>query len=92
MRKGRGMDSKIIKRIVCNASAYAAILAKGFARMLFGTLTAGLFALAAYGFAMITRESGWTVVGEFVVSVSTVIIAVMCMFTMGGGVKKGAKR
>lgn len=86
------MDSKMFKRAARMAGAYAAILVKGFARMLFGTLTAGLFALAAYGFAMITNESGWTVVGEFVVSTATVVLAIVCMFTMGGGVKKGAKK
>ena len=71
---------------------YCRCLLKGLARMLFGTATTGLFALAVYGFVMINCESGWTAVCEFVASVATTVVALICMFTMGGGVKKGAKR
>lgn len=63
------------------------ILAKGFIRMLFGAATAGLFALAIYGFAMITSESGWTAVCEFIAATATVVVALSCMYAQGG-VKK----
>ena len=67
-------------------------LVKGFVRMVFGALTAGLFALAAYGFIMITTESGWIAVSEFVGSTATTVVALVCMYAMGGNVKKGAKK
>ena len=67
-------------------------LMKGFSRMIFGTATAGLFALAVYGFVIINCEAGWTAVCEFVASVATTVVAVSCMYAMGGGAKKGAKK
>lgn len=68
------------------------ILLKGFLRMMYGALTAGLFAMAIGGFIMITSVSGWVAVTEFIASVCTATVAVTCMYAIGGGVKKEAKR
>ena len=63
------------------------ILWKGFTRMLFGTSTAGLIGLAVYGFIMIPSEGGWTAVCEFIGSTATVVVALNCVYALGG-VKK----
>lgn len=68
------------------------ILLKGFIRMMYGALTAGLFAIAIGGFIMITSESGWVAVAEFIAAVCTIAVAVTNMYAIGGGVVKGAKR
>ena len=68
------------------------ILLRGFIRMMYGTMTASLFAMAIWGLVMITTETGWTAVMEFGASVCTAVVATTGMYAMGGGVKKGAKR
>ena len=68
------------------------ILLKGFLRMMYGALTAGLFALAIGGFIMITSVSGWVAVTEFIASVCTAVVAVTNMYAIGGGVVKGVKK
>lgn len=65
-------------------------LLKGFLRMMYGALTAGLFALAVYGFVMITSESGWIAVSEFVAAIATSVVALACMYAMGSPRKRGA--
>jgi FtsH-binding integral membrane protein len=74
------------------AGIHGKILLKGFLRTMYGALTAGLFALAICGYAMIITESGWVAVSEFVLSTCTAILAVICMYVQGGHAKKGAKR
>ena len=66
-------------------------LLKGFVRMMFGALTTGLFALAIYGFVMITSEAGWTAVCEFVAAIATSMVALACMYSMGSTRKRGAR-
>lgn len=68
------------------------ILLRGFLRMMYGAGTAGLFVLAIGGFVMITGVSGWTAVMEFIASICTATVAITCMYAIGGGVKKGARR
>ena len=68
------------------------VLWKGFIRMMFGALTAGLFALAIYGFVMVSTEGGWNAVCEFIAATATTVVALNCMYAQGTGKKKGAKR
>jgi hypothetical protein len=68
------------------------ILLRGFIRMTYGTMTAGLFAMAIWGLVMITTETGWTAVMEFIAAICTATVATTGMYAMGGGVKKGAKK
>ena len=72
-------------------SSIGSCLLKGFFRMMFGAMTAGLFALAIYGFAMITSESGWIAVSEFVAAIATSVVALACMYSMGSTRKRGAR-
>lgn len=65
------------------------ILLKGFLRMMYGAMTAGLFVLAGYGFTAISSENGWTAVCEFVAAIATAVVGLACMYVQGGKCKKG---
>lgn len=73
-------------------SIHGKILLRGFIRMVFGALTAGLFALAVFGFVMVSSESGWTAVCDFIASTAMAVIAVTCVYIQGGKRKRGAGR
>lgn len=81
---------KGFKSVAKFVSRHGKILLKGFLRMVYGALTAGLFALAIYGFAIITTESGWTAVCEFIAATATAVVALSCMYSQGGSRKRGA--
>lgn len=83
---------KDFKSVWDTTCRHAKILWKGFLRMICGAMTAGLFALAVYGFVMISTENGWTAVCEFIVATSTLAVAVTSMYAMGAGRKRGARR
>ena len=80
------------KRAAQFISFHGKILLKGFIRMMFGALTAGLFALAIYGFAMITSEAGWTAVCEFIAATATAVVALTAMYSQGVCRRRGARR
>ena len=71
---------------------HSKIMLKGLKRTVLGAATAGLIALAAYGFWMIPSEDGYVAVCEFIVATCTVGVAMTSMYAMGAGVKKGARR
>lgn len=71
---------------------HSKILCRGFVRMMHGTAIAGLFALATYGLIMIPTEGGYMAVCDFIGSVATTCVAVTCMYSLGCGKKRGAKR
>lgn len=84
---------KEFKSVMRSIRCCGKILLKGFLRMMYGALTAGLFALAIAGFVMITTESGWVAVSEFIAAICTIAVAAINMYAIGGGVVKGgAKR
>ena len=65
---------------------------RGFCRTLYGAAVAGLIALAIYGFASVTTETGWTAVCDFIASCATLIVAFANMYWIGcnkNGVKRG---
>lgn len=68
------------------------ILAKGFIKMLWGTMTAVAIGSAVYGFMMVPTEGGYVAVSDFLVSTLTMIVALGCMYIMGGKCKKEAKK
>ena len=83
---------EFIKSVAGIVGYHGKILLRGFLRMGYGALTAGLFALAIYGFVMITSESGWTAVCEFIAAICTAVIALICMYSQGETRKRGARR
>ena len=82
-------DFKSVARTIWH---HTKVLWKGFKRMVYGAATAGLIALAVYGFWMIPSEDGYVAVCEFIVATCTMAVAVNCMYAQGAGYKKGAKR
>lgn len=64
------------------------ILFRGFTRMLFGAATLGCYAMAGYGFFSVPREGGYIAVTAFLCASVTLVMAVSCMYVMGGGKKK----
>ena len=83
---------KDFKSVVRYIRGCGKIALKGFIRMMYGALTAGLFAIAIGGFVMITTETGWTAVMEFIAAICTVAVAAINMYAIGGGVVKGVKK
>lgn len=67
--------------------AYLKVLWKGFVRMIVGTAVAGTMVLAIYGYAMIPTEGGYTAVSEFLIATMLMVVALVCMYAMGGKVK-----
>lgn len=84
---------KEFKSVMRTIRSCGEILLKGFLRMMYGTLTAGLFAFTIAGCVMITTETGWVAVMDFIAAICTAAVAFTCLYAIGGGVKKGgAKR
>lgn len=86
------MNKKDVKTVVDRIGHHAGILVKGFVRMAHGAATAGLIALAIYGFAMIPTEGGYIAVCDFIGSIATVCVAFASVYAMGCSRKRGAKK
>ena len=80
------------KIVTKTAWFHTKVLLKGLKRVLFGASTAGLIAFAVYGFYMIPSEGGYAAVCDFVTAIATMFVAMLGVYTMGAGYKKGAKR
>ena len=83
---------KDFNRMANTIAAHVKCLLKGFVRMVFGAATAGLIAISVYGFVMVTTETGWIAVSDFVASAASMLVALSCTYVMGGHAKKGAKK
>ena len=77
-----------IKSVFKAIKHHGKILFKGFTRMMYGALTAGLFAIAIYGFIMIPSEGGYIAVSDFVLATATMIVGFNSMYHQGGGYKR----
>ena len=80
------------KSVVNTVSVHCKCMLKGFVRMVLGAATAGLLAISVYGFVMVTTETGWTAVCDFVAATASMVVGLSCTYAMGGHAKKGAKR
>lgn len=72
-------------------AVHAQVLGKGFVRMLVGAATAGIAGLGIYGFAVVSQETGYAAVGDFLLSVLAMVLAVAGVYLMGGSCKRGRK-
>ena len=87
------MTKSDVKKAVTAIGLHTRILFSGIKRMVFGALTAGLFAVSLYGFYLIPREGGYAAVVDFIASLATLIVAVACTYTQGTFRKtKGERR
>ena len=69
---------------------HAGILVKGISRMIYGTLVAGLFVMSTLGFILVTRDSGYVAVFDFVAASATLAVALGNVYLIG--CKRGAKK
>ena len=62
------MEKVQIKKAWTKVKVHARILWRGFYRVIYGTVVAGLIAMAIYLFVSITTKTGWAAVWRFVVA------------------------
>jgi hypothetical protein len=84
------MEAVQIKKAWKAVKFHAKVAWRGFCRTLYGAAVASLIALAIYGFASVTTETGWTAVCDFIASCATLVVALLNMYLLGGR-KKSAK-
>ena len=70
---------------------HAKVMFSGFLNALYGAATAGLIGMSIYGFIAIPSEGGYIAVSDFIGSVLTLILAIVCMHIWGKGVCKKSK-
>lgn len=69
---------------------HGSILARGFLRALYGALVVGLFVVAIMGFVLVTIDSGYTAVFDFVAACALLMVALGSVYALG--CKRGAKK
>ena len=79
---------KDIKATAMAIGIHCKIALKGLARMIFGTGTTGILALAIYGFITVSDESGWGAVCDFVAASALLFMGLICMYVQGGTGKR----
>ena len=76
----------VLKRI----NFHGGILARGFWRALYGTLSAGLFVVTVMGFILVTRDDGYVAVFDFIAACALLVVALGNVYLLG--CKRGAKK
>ena len=64
------------------------ILMKGLWRMTCGSVTAGLMAVAVWGFTMIASEDGYAAVVNFMGAAVALGMSIVFLYVLGGGKKR----
>ena len=84
------MNNKNFRKTLKQIKRYAGVFAKGFSRMLYGTLLAILYVTAIMGFILVAADGGYTAVFDFIAACATLAVAVFNTYVWGkiGGVKK----
>lgn len=77
------------KKVARFAAYHSMIILRGFAKMLYGTVTAGMIGLAVYGFTAIPSEGGYVAVCDFIGAVTLTVIALCCMYWFGSRKRTG---
>ena len=86
------MSRNEMKGLIRGIWHHMKVLWKGFLRMLAGTGTAGLIALAVYGYAMIPQEDGYVAVAEFAVATMLLALSLVMIHAMGGRGKAARRK
>lgn len=85
------MNNVDFRRGMKKLKAHAEIMLRGLARMIYGTLIAGLMAFAVYGFVLIKSEGGYAAVFDFIAASATLILALANAYLLGNK-RRGAKK
>lgn len=90
------MEAARIKMAFARFKFHSRILWRGFFRTVYGSLIAGLIAMAIYGFVSAQKEVGLEAVFDYIVSAVLLIEALGNMYFMGrrnnGGTKSKGRR
>lgn len=70
---------------------HGGILLRGFCRVLNGTMTAGLVALAVFGFGCVSLDAGYSAVIDFGIAIGSAWLALFNMYCIGLK-KRGGKK
>ena len=74
--------SEFHKRMIV-LGQYVRILLVGFKYMIGGTLTIGLLTVAVMGFCMVSRDSGYVAVFDFIVSCFMLAVSIASLYLLG---------
>lgn len=85
------MEKVNFKKVLSIVKFHATVMARGFARTLYGAAVAGLILIAGYGFVVIQSETGYAAVCDFVAAIATAVVALSNMYFIGQK-KRGGKR
>ena len=62
---------------------HGGILVRGISRALYGTLVAGLFAVAVMGFFLVAIDDGYTAVFDFIAACALLVVAMGNVYLIG---------
>ena len=71
------------KEVLQASCFHCLILLRGFAKVLYGTVTAALVAMAVYGLTMIPSEGGYAAVSDFLSAAICIVMALALMYSFG---------
>ena len=74
--------SEFHKRMIV-LGKYARVLLVGFQYMIAGTLTIGLLTVTVMGFCLVSRDSGYVAVFDFIVSCFMLVVSIASMYLLG---------
>ena len=72
-----------VKKVFKCVAYHSMIVLRGLAKVLYGTVTAGLVVLAVYGFAAIPSEGGYAAVNDFLSAAICIVMALALMYFFG---------
>ena len=74
------LNGKEVLQMIC---VHGLILLRGFAKVLYGTVTAALVGMAVYGLTMIPSEGGYAAVSDFISAAICIVMALALMYFFG---------
>ena len=85
------MKSVNFKKVLKQVKFHADIMLRGLARMIYGTVIAGLIAFAIYGFVLIKSEGGYAAVFDFIAACAMLLLAMANAYLLGSKRRGGKK-
>ena len=86
------MVKKRLTKLIGRIGPHGYLLCKGFARVLYSVIIAGLAYTATNGFARVLTMRGYTAVFVFLLSTLAMLVALGGIYLMGGHPEKEVKK
>ena len=83
---------KYLMKTVRMIGFHGGILLRGFAKVMYGVITAMVATVAVYGFAQVSTLGGYAAVSSFLLSTCCTLAFLIGIYLMGIDTRKGAKR